>query len=65
MRGLNCRDVDLTLSDYYYVIRGFGRADLDREDEGPLAGGGHPLVRRSGFYVLFHLEIDLNWEGLG
>ncbi len=57
--SLDCGNVDLTFAHSDYVIGRFGRADLDREEEGPFAGGRHAQVGRAGAYVILHLGSDL------
>ena len=55
----DCGNVDLALAYCDYMIGRFGRADLDREEEGPFAGGRHAQVGRAGAYVILHLGSDL------
>jgi len=57
--SLDCGNVDLAFAHSDYVIGRFGRADLDREEEGPFAGGRHAQVGGAGAYVILHLGSDL------
>ena len=56
--SLDCGNVDLAFAHSDYVIGRFGRADLDREEEGPFAGGRHAQVGGAGAYVILHLGSD-------
>jgi hypothetical protein len=38
---LDCRNIDLALAYYYYVISRLGRADPDGEHQGPFTCGSH------------------------
>jgi hypothetical protein len=65
MGGLNCGNVDPALSYCDYVVRRFGRAGPDREEEGPFAGSRHAQVRRAGTYVILHLRSNLEGKRFG
>jgi hypothetical protein len=59
--GLDCGNVDLAFAHCDYMVGRFGRACLDREEEGPFTGRRHTQVSRAGAYVILHLGSYL-WE---
>jgi len=62
---LDCRNIDLAPTYFYYVVGRLGRADPDGKHQGPFTGGGYTQVCGAGTDVHLHLRTDLEEKGFG